>query len=398
MPDFELPETHYALSGDVNIAYSVMGDAPIDLVLVHGIVSHIEAMHELLPGYTDFMRRLAKFARVITFDKRGQGLSDRISDVAPLEQRMDDVRAVMDAVGSQRAALLGWSEGASMSAMFAATYPERISRLILYGSLLHSYNRNLSTEEYEAKLEKYMKAWGNGDAFKPVAPSQMTGPEAITKYARLERLCSSPGPLKNYFRSNRLIDVTAVLPTVRVPTLVMHRLTDAAVPVAMGRAFAESIPGAKYIEYPTGDHGFWAGDFEGLIGDIEEFVTGHREGTSFELDRVLATVLFTDIADSTRSATAMGDQRWRQMLDRHDSLASQVIEKHRGKLIKTTGDGVLATFDGPGRAVRCALAFSAAAQQIDLPLRAGLHTGEIEIRGKDIAGVAVHADGTVQTR
>ena len=398
MPDFELPETRYAQSGDVNIAYSVMGGAPIDLVIVHGIVSHIEAMHELLPGYTDFLRRLTRFARVITFDKRGQGLSDRISEAAtPLEQRMDDVRAVMDAVGSQRAALLGWSEGASMSAMFAATYPERISQLMLYGPLLHGY-RKYTPEEYEAWLEKYVRAWGNGDAFKPVAPSQMTGPDAITKFARLERLCSSPGPLKNFLRSNNQIDVRAVLPTVQVPTLVLHRRTDAAVPVKMGRVFAESIPGARYIEYPTGDHALWAGDFEGLTGDIEEFVTGHREGSSFELDRVLATVLFTDIVDSTRSASAMGDQRWRQMLDRHDSLASQVIEKHRGKLIKTTGDGILATFDGPGRAVRCALAFSAAAQQIDLPLRAGLHTGEIEIRGEDVAGVAVHAAARVMAQ
>jgi class 3 adenylate cyclase len=197
---------------------------------------------------------------------------------------------------------------------------------------------------------------------------------------------------------NRQIDVTSILPTVRVPTLVLHRRTDAQMPVQFGRDLAAQIPGARYIEYPDGAHAFWTGNTEALLGDIEEFVTGHREDPPAELERVLATVLFTDIVDSTRNAVNMGDESWRRLLDRHDQLARQTIEKHRGILVKTTGDGILATFDGPGRAVRCALSFGTAAQQIGLPLRAGLHTGEIEIRGEDIGGIAVHAAARVMAQ
>jgi pimeloyl-ACP methyl ester carboxylesterase len=396
MSDFALPVTRYALNGDVSIAYQVMGDGPVDIILVPGVVSHVEFMHEI-PGYTAFLRRLSNFARVVAFDKRGQGLSDRMSGAPSLEQRMDDVRAIMDDIGSQRAVLIGFSEGCPMSALFAATYPERVSHLVLIGGFARAADR-IAADAWEAALLQRVKNWGSGDMIKAAIGSQATNPDAVAQFAKFERLSSSPGAFRTILLLNRQIDVTSILPTVRVPTLVLHRRTDVQMPVAHGRNLAAQIPGAKYIEYPDGDHAFWSGNTEALLGDIEEFVTGHRESSSTEFERVLATVLFTDIVDSTRSAAEMGDQNWRRLLDSHDQLAQQMIEKHRGILVKNTGDGILATFDGPGRAVRCALAFGTAAQQIGLPLRAGLHTGEIEIRGRDIGGIAVHAAARVMAQ
>jgi pimeloyl-ACP methyl ester carboxylesterase len=396
MTDFKLPETHYALSGDVSIAYQVMGDGPIDIILVPALSSHIEFLHEL-PGYTGFLRRVSSFARVVTFDKRGQGLSDRMAGAPSLEQRMDDVRAIMDAIGSRRAVLFGFSEGCPMSVLFAATYPERVSHLILFGGFASAADR-MPEGVWQTRVEQILKNWGTGEMIKTLAPSQASNPEAVTQYAKFERLSSSPGALRTIMYLNRKIDVTSILPTLQVPTIVLHSRTDAQVSVALGRKLAESIPGAKYVEYPVGDHYGWLGDTDALHGDIEEFVTGHRKSVSAELERVLATVLFTDIVDSTRSAAEIGDQRWRRLLDSHDQLAQQMVSKHRGNLVRSTGDGILATFDGPGRAVRCALALGSATQQIGLSLRAGLHTGEIEIRGKDIGGIAVHAAARVMAQ
>ena len=391
MNDFVLPATRYALSGDVSIAYQVMGDAPIDIIMVPGIASHVEFQHEL-PGYTAFLRRLATFARVVTFDKRGQGLSDRISGASSLEERMDDVRAIMDDVGTRQAVLLGFSEGAAMSTLFAATYPERVSHLILFGG----YTRSFRTEEM---ILERVKLWGTGaTATKGLMPSQATNADVVALLARFERLSASPGAIKAYSLMNTLIDVRSILPSVRVPTLVLHRRTDALIPIELGRDIAAQISDAKFIEYPDGDHAFWTGDVETLTGDIEEFVTGHRDRSVDTLERVLATVLFTDIVDFTRSAAELGDQTWRRLLDNHDQIAKQTIEKHRGTLIKSTGDGILATFDGPGRAVRCAIAFEAASKQIGIPLRAGLHTGEIEMRGGDVSGIAVHAAARVMAQ
>jgi pimeloyl-ACP methyl ester carboxylesterase len=395
MTDFQLPETRYAQSGDVSIAYQVMGEGPIDMIIVPGIVSHIEFAHEL-PGFTAFMRRLASYARVVTFDKRGQGLSDRMSGAPSLEVRMDDVRAIMDAIGSKRAALIGFSEGGCMSVLFAATYPERVSHLILAGCFSRAADR-APHDVWLSGVEDFTKKWGSGVIIHKLAPSEVAKPGRIAQYAKLERLASSPGALRTIMHLNRQIDVTAVLPTLQVPTLVLHGAKDIQVPPEHGRILAKQLPGAKYVEYPEGEHAFWVGDTEAMLGDIEEFVTGHRERPPEELERVLATVMFTDIVDSTRSAAAMGDQRWRRMLDDHDQLAQQVICRHRGNLVKSTGDGILATFDGPGRAVRCALAFGTAAKGIGLPLRAGLHTGEIEIRGNDIGGIAVHAAARVMS-
>jgi pimeloyl-ACP methyl ester carboxylesterase len=394
MNDFTLPETRYALSGDVNIAYQTMGTGPVDIIMVPGFVSHVEFTHELA-GYTAFLRRLSSFARVVTFDKRGQGLSDRITGAPSLEQRMDDVRAVMDEVGSQRAVVVGFSEGSAMSALFTATYPERVAQLVLFGGYAAAPFLLNGVEE---RIARVAKAWGTGETMKTVIPSQVASPDAVSQFAKLERLSASPGAVRAISLLNAQIDIRPILPAVQVPTLVLHCRTDARVPIEGGRDLAARIPNARFIEYPDGDHAFWSGNAEALLGDIEEFVTGHRESSSTEFERILATVLFTDIVDSTRSAAAMGDQAWRRALDSHDQLAKQMIDKHRGILVKNTGDGILATFDGPRRAVRCALAFGAAAQQIGLPLRAGLHTGEIELRGRDIGGIAVHAAARVMAQ
>src|SRR5438876_2914480 len=276
MSDFVLPTTRYAVSGEVNIAYQSMGDGPIDIVLVPGIVSHVEFLHEF-PEYTAFLRRLSKFARVVTFDKRGQGLSDRISGAPSLEERMDDLRAIMDAIGSQRAALMGISEGSPMSALFAATYPERVSQLILYGG----FARNADLWGSDRSMEKVLrrvKHWGNGGLIRAIVPSRAANQDAVNQFAKFERLSASPGAYKAIVLLNMLIDVRAILPTVRVPTLVLHRRNDALVPVEWGRDLATQIPDAKFIEYPGSDHAYCVGDVEGMLGDIEEFITNLEIG------------------------------------------------------------------------------------------------------------------------
>jgi len=395
MTDLGMPETRYAHSGDTNIAYQTIGHGPLDIVVVPGSISHVEFHHEL-PGFTAFLHRLSGFARVVTFDKRGQGLSDRVSGVPSLEERMDDVRAVLDAVGSKRAVLLGFSEGSPMSVLFAATYPERVSHLILFGGYANSFRTD---KAFEAFLTATVAAWGTGLSMKRVIGTHDGNEREMALLGKLERLSCSPGAFKTLMLMNRRIDVRSILPSVRVPALVLHSRADSVVPVAEGRKLADTIPGAKYIEYGNLPHGAcFARACEGLIDDIEEFVTGHRDSAVSETDRVLATVLFTDIVGSTRMAVEVGDQRWHELLDCHDRLAKQTVEKHHGNFVKSTGDGILATFDGPGRAVRCALAFGAAAQQMGLPLRAGLHTGEIEVRGKDIGGIAVHAAARVMAQ
>src|SRR5450631_607915 len=255
MTDIKLPETRYAQSGEVSIAYQLTGDGPVDMILVPGLFSHIEFQHEMT-GFTAFIRRLASYARVVTFDKRGQGLSDRVSGAPSLEERMDDVRAVMDTIGSRRAALIGFSEGTCMSALFAATYPERVSHLILIGGFVRAADRS-PEDEWQSRVEQIVKHWGSGETIKSVAPSDAVKPGAIELHAKFERLASSPGALRTIMHLNRRIDVGSVLPTLQVPTLVLHSKTDIQVPVELGRKLAAAIPGAKFIEYPTGDHYCW---------------------------------------------------------------------------------------------------------------------------------------------
>jgi pimeloyl-ACP methyl ester carboxylesterase/class 3 adenylate cyclase len=390
MADFVMPQTRYARSGNINIAYQVVGDGPIDLIIVPGVINHVEMLHEL-PAVSSNLQRLARFARIISFDKRGQGLSDRVSSVPSLEERMDDVRAVMDAVGSRRTVLMGFSEGCAMSVLFSATHPDRVSHLVLIGGFMRSADA-IPDAQFEALADAVVANWGSGQMVKRAFGATE---EVLPVLGRFERMCCSPGAFKALMLMNRCIDVAPILQNVRVPTLILHSRADANVPVSEGQKLAAKIPGARYIEYEGLPHFCFTRDCEQLIGDIEEFVTGHRPEVAEEADRVLATVLFTDIVNSTSRAIEIGDRRWRELLDTHDRLARQTVERHRGKLVKSTGDGILAIFDGPGRGVRCALALGTAAGQIGLPLRAGLHTGEIEVRGGDVGGIAVHVAARV---
>ncbi len=398
MTPIQLPETRYARSGNVSIAYQVMGDGPIDLIMVPGLLSHIEFFHELT-GYTNFLRRLAAFARVITFDKRGQGLSDRVAGSPTLDERMDDLDAVMAALGISRAALFGYSEGAAMSALFSATYPERVSHLILFGGFARFTNCDDYTHMFSLEqMIRSVKYWGTGASAKTFAPNLSKDPESVRIWAKGERLIVSPGAYQAMLETNASIDVRAILPQLRVPALVLHSAADLAIPVANGRYLAAHIPNARYIEYPAGDHRPWAEEnIDAIVGDIEEFVTGRRELVVDEVERVLATVLFTDIVDSTRQAVSLGDSNWHRLLDEHDKLARRTVEQHRGRLIKMTGDGILATFDGPGRAIKCALALAGGTTRLGIRLRAGLHTGEVELRGEDIAGIAVNTAARIMS-
>ena len=393
MTDFVLPQTQYARCGDINIAYQVSGDGPIDLLIVPGSISHLEVIHEL-PFVSSNVQRLSRFARIISFDKRGQGLSDRVSGVPSLEERMDDVRTVLDAVGSRKTVLIGFSEGAPMSLLFSATHPDRVSHLVLVGGYARA-GHSVPEEQFESFADAVVASWGSGQMMKRVVGVAEGTKEQLAVLGKFERMSCSPGAIKALLVMNQRIDTTPILQSIRVPTLVLHSQHDAVVPVSEGRKLGAAIPGARYIEYEGLPHGVFVADCERVIGDIEEFVTGHRPELTEEADRVLATVLFTDIVDSTRRATEVGDRRWRELLDSHDRLAANVVERHRGKLVKSTGDGILATFDGPGRGVRCAIALGEAARQLGLPVRAGLHTGEIELRGNDVGGIAVHVAARV---
>lgn len=391
------PETRYAKSGEVNIAYQVVGDGPRDLVLVPGWVSNIEVLWEE-PALARFLRRLASFSRLILFDKRGTGLSDRVADMPTLEIRMDDVRAVMDAVDSERAALLGYSEGGPMCALFAATYPARTSALIMGGSYARrtwapDYPWAPTPEEHQSFLEKCQREWGGPVGLEIRAPSVARDERFRQWWARYLRMSASPGANLALLRMNAEIDIRHVLPAIRVPTLVLHSVGDPGIDVRGGRYLGEKIPGAKYVELPGNDHLPWLSDAEAILDEVEEFLTGVRHGA--EPDRVLATVLFTDIVRATERAAALGDRRWRDLLDSHHALVRRELARFRGREVDTTGDGFLATFDGPARAIRCACAVSEGARELDLEIRAGLHTGECELIGDKVGGIAVHIGARV---
>ncbi|MEX0946183.1 MAG: adenylate/guanylate cyclase domain-containing protein [Acidimicrobiia bacterium] len=385
---------NYARSGDVNIAYQVTGAGQRDLVYVPGWVSNIDVMWED-PGLARFLRRLASFARLITFDKRGTGLSDAVAvdDLPTLEVRMDDLRTVMDATGSERATLFGHSEGGNMCILFAATHPDRTDGLILTGS----YAKRIRSPEYPwaptweerlAEIEETERSWGDPGPIEYNAPSRAGDPAFRAWLQRYMRLSASPRAAAALLRMNSHIDVTAVLPLIRVPTLLLYRLEDQDVNIEEGRYIASKIPAAKLVELPGADHFFWAGDSEPLLQEIEEFVTGHR--TAADPERVLATVLFTDMVGSTQMAAALGDQAWRNLLERHNAAIRVELGRWRGREVKTAGDGFLATFDGPARAIRCAMAISDVVRPLGIEVRCGLHTGEIEIVDSDVAGLAVH--------
>jgi class 3 adenylate cyclase len=393
------PTTRYARSGSVSIAYQVVGDGPRDLVFVGGWVSHLESGWDE-PLLARFRRRLASFSRLILFDKRGTGMSDRVPDanLPTLEQRMDDVRAVMDAAGSERAALFGQSEGASMAILFAATYPERTTAVVTFGAFASrirhpDYPWAPTTEERQRLYDLIERDWGGDVDMSELAPSMAHDDGFRRRLSTLLRLSASPGAALALARMNTEIDVRGILSAIRVPTLIMHRTGDRDANIEEGRYIAARIPGAKFLELPGPDHLPWVGDQAEVVDEVEAFLTGIRPAP--EPDRVLATVLFTDIAGSTERAASLGDKAWRDVLEQHHASVRRELAHFRGQEITTTGDGFLATFDGPARAVRCAVAIREGLRESGLEVRAGLHTGECERMGDNIGGLAVHIGSRV---
>jgi class 3 adenylate cyclase len=385
-------QIRYALSGEHHIAYQVMGAGSLDLLYVPTWISQIEHYWEE-PSVAHYFERLASFARLIMFDRRGTGLSDPVTRPATLEEQIDDVVAVMDAAGSSIAAVFAQMDGGAMAALFAATHPERTGALVLYEAMARmswapDYEWALPREEREERFGD-LSTWGDGSRLLSLAPSAADNPRLRAWLGRLERLSASPGTAKAQMRMNNDIDVRAVLPSIQAPTLVMHRGDDRAIDVRHSRYLAEHIPGARYRELPGSEAVSFGTDAELVLDEIEEFLTGARHVA--EADRILATVMFCDIADSTRTAAELGDRRWRELLEALQAATARELSRFRGRAVKTLGDGFLSTFDGPARAIRCARTIGAlAAERHGVRVRAGLHTGEIELIGDDVGGIAVH--------
>ncbi|MGI8927016.1 MAG: adenylate/guanylate cyclase domain-containing protein [Tepidiformaceae bacterium] len=393
------PETRYARSGDVHIAYQVVGDGPFDLLFVPGMVSHLEIDWEE-PSYAAFLRRMASFSRLIKLDKRGTGLSDR-GPLFTMEQRMDDVRAVMDDAGSDRAALFGISEGGPMCALFAATYPERTSALVLYGAVARNawapdFPWGRTPESFEALIADIEGNWGGAAGLAAYSPSRANDESTRDWWRRWRQQGASPGAAIALVRMNAEIDIRNLVPLIRVPTLILHRTDDAVVPVEQGRYLAGNIPGARWVELPGGDHLPYFGDSASILAEVESFLGANRG--DFESDRVLATVLFTDIVDSTPQAAAVGDRRWRDLLETHNATFRRELVRFRGREVNSTGDGFVATFDGPARAIRCAQAVCAGVRLLGIEVRAGLHAGEVVSIGDDITGIAVNVGARVAAK
>ena len=391
------PQTRFTKSGDVSIAYQVVGDGPRDLVLVPGWLSNVETAWEE-PSCVRFFETLASFSRLILFDKRGTGLSDRVADMPGLETRMDDVRAVMDAVGSERAALFGYSEGGPLCMLFAATYPDRAAALITHGS----YARRIraadhpwmpTAEEFDRFIESTVRDWGGPVGLAERAPSRMHDEAFVQWWSRYTRMSASPASSAQVLRMNTQIDVRRILATIRVPTLLLHPTGDRVVDVESSRYMAARIPGAKLVELPGIDHLPFGDTAEHVLREIKAFLGALPDDA--EPDRVLATVMFTDIVGSTERAVALGDRRWRELLTGFHDVVRRELGRYRGREIDSAGDGVLAAFDGPARAVRCACAVGEAVHALGMTVRAGVHTGECEVLGKKLAGIAVHIGARV---
>ncbi|MBI3457486.1 MAG: adenylate/guanylate cyclase domain-containing protein [Candidatus Rokubacteria bacterium] len=394
-----VPETQYAKSGDFHIAYQAIGQGPPDLVFMHGWISHIEHMWEE-PRMARFLHRLVSFSRLILLDKRGTGLSDPVPlDRLPtLEERIDDVRAVMDAVRSERAALLGTSEAGALSLLFAATHPSRTAALVLlnsYARLAYApdYPHGIPVEQAKQLLQAIEEGWGKGVAFEALVASQADNAAMRSWWARYQRLAASPGAAVTLLRSAFETDARSVLPAITVPVLVLHRAGDPFTGPEHGRYVAERIPGARFVELSGVDHLFFAEDVDRLLAEIQEFLTGAREAR--EPDRVLATVMFTDIAGSTELATRLGDRQWRDVLDRYYAIVRRQLARFRGREIDTAGDGLFATFDGPARAIRCARAIADEISVLGIAVRVGIHSGECEVIGDKVGGIAVHTGARI---
>lgn len=390
----DVPDTRYTTTGDVHIAYQVVGDGPLDLVLIPEWFSHLEAAWDVAP-LARTLQRLGSFSRLITFDKGGSGLSDPVplTELPSLEVWIEEVQAVMDAVGSERAALLGDGGGGPMAITFAATHPERVRALVL----VNSFARIARSPDYPAgipppileRFPEWLKnAWGTGRTLQVAAPSAPMGGPVHDAYTRFERVSASPGTVKAIMSMVLELDVRPVLSTISAPTLVIHRAGDDYVGAEHGRYLAEHIPNARYVELPGKDHHYFFGDADSLCDEVQEFLTGVRAPA--EPDRVLATILFTDVVSSTGRTAEIGDRRWREVLGGLDATLHRQVERFRGTVIHGTGDGALSTFDGPARAIHCARSISEAVRGLDLEVRSGLHTGELELLDGDVGGFAVN--------
>ena len=391
----EPAQTQYADAGDLQIAYQVWGRGEATLICVPGLISHIEIFQEI-PEFGAWMARLTQRFKVVIFDKRGQGMSDRGAGVPGPEQRMDDITAVADAEGLARFALFGNSEGAAISLLYAATFPARVKAVAVFGGFARFANSNdydlMFTEE---QLLKSVRYWGTGASGYSFFRHRM--PAMREQIGRFERMCCTPNAYRKMLETNIQIDIRDLLSEVKVPVMVMHRRDDGAIPVANGRYLADHMPEAKYVEFAHGGHIPWMGDIEELIVELEDFLLDPASQRA-EPQTQLSTVLFTDIVGSSEMLTALGDKQWRDVLDQHDRLAAQDIAHYQGTLVKNTGDGLLATFDGPARAINCAKALQASFASLDLEVRAGLHIGEVEPRADDITGLAVHVAARVMDK
>jgi class 3 adenylate cyclase len=388
----EPPATRYARNGDVHLAYLSFGDGAFDLLYVPTWLQAMETLWED-PDVAAFLARLGRFARVIMFDRRGSGMSDPLVGAPTLEEQMDDVLAVLDAAGAERVGLFAQFEGGPMAMLFAATYPERTGALALYATFAATLRSDelpwaSDPAERDALIDDMAEVWGTGERLSIFAPSVAGDQRRLAWMGKLERTAMPPGMVKPIMRLIAEWDVRAVLPSIRVPTLIVHRRDDPAIDPRHAAYLAERIPGARRVELPPGDTLPLFSDSALVTDQLEEFFTGARQPR--EPDRVLATILFTDIVDSTRRAAELGDARWRDVLERHDALVRAHLADHRGREVKSTGDGFLATFDGPARAIRCACDITVEVRRLGLDVRAGLHTGELEVRGDDVAGMAVH--------
>ena len=397
----ERPETRYARSGDVHIAYQVVGSGPFDLVLLDQWFSNVDALWDV-PPIERFVERLASFARVILLDKRGTGISDPVplGGLPTLEEWMDDIRAVMDEVASEHAALVSGIGACYLTLLFAATYPERTRALVV----VDGYARLTGADDYFPDLAHTMTqqavgqirdAWGQGGMLRAFAPAEYRDAALARRFAWYERQSASPAAAFAIGRVLYESDVRHILPAIRVPTLVITHRDSARTPPAFGRYLTEHIPGARHLELPGSENFIWAGDQARMAAELQEFLTGARPAP--ETERVLSTVLFTDIVGSTERAHSLGDHAWKELLDRHYAVAGEQLERFRGRQVVTTGDGLLATFDGPARAIRSAQAIVAGVRAIGLEIRAGLHTGEIELAGGDVRGIAVHIGARIAT-
>lgn len=381
------PETHYAKTlDDVHVAYQVFGEG-VDVVFVPGFVSHIDNYWDE-PNLARMLRQIGQFARVVMFDKRGTGLSSRVSRLPSMDERMDDVRAVMDAENLDVATILGISEGGSLATLFAAHHPERCNALILYGAFAKFTSWFRDRQALDVFFEYVAGFWGSGQSLPFFAPSAAEDEAMRSWWGKFERLGGDPKAVVELMEMNSEIDITDILNTVQTPTLVIHREHDVMVDYEGGRQLAEGIPDARMVTLPGHDHLAWVGDWKAIVEEVEEFLTGSRTPPSGE--RTLATVLFTDIVDSTGTAHRMGDTRWRDVLDAHNAAVRSSLARFRGREIKTLGDGFLATFDGPARAIQCALEIKEAARDLGIRVRAGIHTGEVQFMNGDVGGIAVH--------